>query len=61
MIRSQYKASGWKKMQVGNDNNMEVCKPEGLWIIDMMHYVPRFLRSIINLLIKCYDTFRVYS
>jgi hypothetical protein len=43
MIRSQYKASGWKKMQVGNDKNMEVCKPKGLWITDMMCYVPTFL------------------
>jgi hypothetical protein len=34
--RSQYKDSGWKKVQVGNGSNMEVCKPEGLWIIDMM-------------------------
>jgi hypothetical protein len=23
MIRSQYKASGWKKVQLGNGNNME--------------------------------------
>jgi hypothetical protein len=34
--RSQYKDSGWKKVQVGNGSNMVVCKPEGLWIIDMM-------------------------
>jgi hypothetical protein len=57
--RFQYKTNGWKKMQEKNGNNMKACKPEDLWIINMMHYVSTFTK-IINLLIKCYDTFRVY-
>ncbi len=51
---------GGKKMQVKNGSNMKACKYEDLWIIDMMHYVSTFT-NVLNLLIKCYDTFRVYS